>query len=318
MAFDFITPGYPTQNDGNAYIEYPVSFAAIIKSGFIWANSVNDDQYAFLVTCTSSPNLIGAVIHFVWRRDRTTTPAKLVLEFYKDTNNTVLQARTALTDMDETTGAYLARGFSFGGSTTPPDLYCSGVLDNSTSVSNAGVLNATGSYLMFGGVSVPTNRELKGVLGQPAFWSEELTAAEHLALAKGVSPLLIRPHALLFYSEFNSAAPPDRLTGTIPTVIGTAPGPVEDRALSLGPHGGLQNVGGFSARRRAIINLLTGDQTGGSHWDEVKALVPNSAVTRFSDTEVRIDLGAFDTAGYDNTSDEIITLSNVTTDMWKK
>ena len=92
---------------------------------------------------------------------------------------------------------------------------------------------------------------------------------------------------------------------------------VDSQVLALGPYYAGHNVGGFSARRRAIINLLTGDQTGGSHWDEVKALVPNSAVTRFSDTEVRIDLGAFDTAGYDNTSDEIITLSNVTTDMWK-
>lgn len=38
-----------------------------------------------------------------------------------------------------------------------------------------------------------------GSLAHAFYYNETLTDAEHLALASGVSPLLIRPHALLFY-----------------------------------------------------------------------------------------------------------------------
>lgn len=66
-----------------------------------------------------------------------------------------------------------------------------------------------------------------GRIAEVGFWNVSLTAAEHLALAKGVAPLRIRPQNLLGYWPIYGVASPEAdLSGSQNngTVVGTAPG----------------------------------------------------------------------------------------------
>lgn len=69
---------------------------------------------------------------------------------------------------------------------------------------NTGTQTFTDGTAIYIGVRVDTTLQLycNGYIAEPAIWNVALTDAEVADLAKGFSPLLIRPESLVFYSPF--------------------------------------------------------------------------------------------------------------------
>jgi hypothetical protein len=81
------------------------------------------------------------------------------------------------------------------------------------------------------GTPVSTARQLDGALAELAIWTTELTVSEFAALADRVSPLLIKPSALIFYMPLlGRGTEYDVISGKTLTITGTV-GQREHRAM---------------------------------------------------------------------------------------
>ena len=126
-----------------------------------------------------------------------------------------------------------AYGFSWDGDTNnDPVAYCSGVDDSLTPVSTGGTWPGPVDKIQVGGRIAGGDRFWTGTIGNVALWNANLSAAEHLALARGASPLLIQPTKLVFYAPLNGADTRDWIGGLVPTDSGTTA--AESRLSSIG------------------------------------------------------------------------------------
>lgn len=90
------------------------------------------------------------------------------------------------------TGVWTHCGCSYDGGSSR--VYVNGVVDAAPASSTVG-LNSTSDTTdgWTFGARAQVNSPLDGVMGEMAYWSDILTAEEFAALAKGVSPFVIRP-----------------------------------------------------------------------------------------------------------------------------
>lgn len=113
-------------------------------------------------------------------------------------------------------------GWSFDDSsdTNAPLGYLDGVSQSiSPIVDNVGTALTTGAEYLIGNSAAGTNN-WDGSLAEFGYWNVILSADEFLALAKGVSPLLIRPTALIEYVPL--IGPANSYVNGATTVTGTA------------------------------------------------------------------------------------------------
>ena len=309
MAWDF-----DGVNDG---LEYSLTLSNYNSTGITISAWQNWDGFSGgdndrIIDFASSGSFVGDLQHNL---------AEDVLQFVFAFSTTSLQQKSSTTASTGLTGTHHLAA-THDGSTTAANAKV--YIDGSDDSNNATEVNGSGTHPGATDLAVLGKRrnaaggniEFDGRLWDVAVWSAELTAAEVSALSNGASPLLIRPDKIDAYFPLGGSTL-ERLTGTLPTEYGDPAKADTPRPGAIIGGGGLQNVGGFSARRRAIIDKLIGDQSGGSHWDEVKANIPASALVRTSATVATLDLTEVANAGYDNTANEVISLRNLDRNMWK-
>ena len=151
--------------------------------------------------------------------------------FYVDTtsNTYALYRMFSGTDINYkwvtgSTGVWHSIGFSYdqGATTNVPLFYLDGVAQSAsfTQAPSGTADSVSGQALTIGAESGSDTKTLDGILAEVGVWSVLLTAAEFAALAKGYSPPLIRPSALVEYIpmvrsnvSYKLAAP--TITGTV-------------------------------------------------------------------------------------------------------
>lgn len=116
------------------------------------------------------------------------------------------------TDDDFATQVLTCFGVSHDGVAAKPTMYLNGAAVAVTTVDGPGVWLTTADTLHVGENSGHSG-EFNGKIGEVAYWNVELTAAEHLILSKGYSPLFVRPQSLIWYSPLISDGNDERIQG---------------------------------------------------------------------------------------------------------
>lgn len=193
-------------------------------------------------------------------------------------------------------------------------------LDGDTNARGSNTTNiATGINSLCLGINNDDSPDepMYGSIAWPAFWVVALSSEEIESLAAGAHPLTVRPDKLRAYWQCSGTGGEADLSGygNDLTEVGTMDDAESNAITGPSLYWTPANYGGFSQRRKAIIAKIIGDQSGGSHWDEVKDQIPASALVRTSDTVATLDLSSLDGV-YDNTADEGLTLQALDADMW--
>ena len=119
-------------------------------------------------------------------------------------------------------GIVHACGVKDGNGANTLRVYLNGVLDGQTFGTGAIV---TGGANIAIGRRHHTSQPFDGAIGEVAIWAAALTVPEIVALAKGFSPLMIRPDSLLSYWPVlgNDSPEPDYISSLGAGAVGTVP-----------------------------------------------------------------------------------------------
>lgn len=159
---------------------YPISMSAWFQTDDLTTNQV-------LVANTTSVTGIG--VYMIFRGANAGDP--LTCTDYDGTTG-----GTASSAGSVTTNTWFHGGAVFAGASSRA-IYLNGAKDtNSTTTSN----NLAGTDKTNMGALISGNSHLSGKLAEVAIWNVALTDDEMLSLSYGVSPLRIRPSALVFYA----------------------------------------------------------------------------------------------------------------------
>ena len=181
---------------------------------FCHANIANGSQFHYFLGKHASSGSVDNPFSF--RTDDAGTP-KMVLERANASGVRIWNG--ALT----TVGSYKAYGVSAGANVEDaPDFYVNGSATSGTAGGGSETGSPTGTSAPIRLGSRPDGVvKMNGDVAEYAIWNVELTAGEHASLGVGVSPLLVRPGALVNYWTLLSGVLVDIVGGLTLTEVNT-------------------------------------------------------------------------------------------------
>jgi hypothetical protein len=183
---------------------YPVSFAC-------WFNpqNFNNDPNGLLILSRGTTN--SDCIGLMWNDSGGSNPT---VSAVINNNGTVTEALHA-TALSTSTWYHATAVFS---SATSYSIYLNGA--NKVSQNNSNAFPSSMDRVLMGSIFISSQRLTSALLAEAGIWNVALTDDEALALARGASPMLVRPGALRFYSNlFGNASPEPNKYGAALTLV---------------------------------------------------------------------------------------------------
>ena len=171
----------------NQYIEYGaqmVSAYPATLSGWFKTDDLSVNQ----VVVANSTSTTGIGVYLIVRGLTAGDP----LSATDYDGSTSAQANSAAT---LTTGAWHHGGAVFNG-VSSRDVYLNGTKTSNTTTVTSTIGSTNRTYVA---CLIPGNSNFSGLIAEAAIWNVALSADEMSALAKGCSPLRIRPASLVYY-----------------------------------------------------------------------------------------------------------------------